>query len=323
MQFMQQMNREYPLWRVLPLHPQPNSLESLNGYLLRLAEANGLKSVHELARLSGLRKGWKDQDYSPISTGWLAWIARCDPHSLQDMTCYHLARHFGCAGFSVESSSPFFRGSLSPFLRYCPACLDEQPYYRLTWRFLALSGCVLHGCSLLDTCGHCLTPISLLPRRPHIACCPTCQGNLRTCPTSSLPQQAKETLERRARDLEWLLMPAELAPEITSALLQGSGFFFLRVSKRLGFAEAARLMGTDEQAIEEIEEGNWGRKATLADYWRYTEILGCSLSDVIEAAQMMRSSEDERRLKRRAEAARLVHMEVAEDLLRSLRESFR
>lgn len=241
MQPMQQMHREHPLWRMLPLHPQPKPLESLNGYILRLAEANGLKSVHELARLSGLRKGWKDQDYSSILTGRLAGIARCDPNHLQDMTCYHLARHFACAGFSVESTSPFFRGSLAPSLRYCPVCLDEQPYYHLTWRFLALSGCVLHGCSLLNTCGHCFAPIPLLPRRPRIACCPTCQGNLRTCPAFPLPQ--RETLERRARDLWWLLMPAELAPEITSALLQGSGFFLLRVRRHMGFAEAARLMG--------------------------------------------------------------------------------
>ncbi|HEY6409362.1 MAG TPA: TniQ family protein [Ktedonobacteraceae bacterium] len=323
MQTVQQMNWEHPLWRTLPLHPQPKPLESLNGYILRLAEANGLKSVHELARLSGLRKGWRDQDSSSIPTGRLAGIARCDPNHLQNMTCYHLARHFACAGFSVESTSPFFRGSLASSLRYCPACLDDQPYYRLTWRFLALRGCVSHGCSLLNTCGHCLTPISLLARRPRIACCPACQGDLRTCSTSPLPQQARETLEKHARDLELLLMPAELAPEITSALLQGSGFFLLRVRRQMGFAEAARLMGTDEQALEEIEEGNWGRKATLADYWRYTEILDCSLSDVIEAAQIMRSSEDERRLKRLAEAAQLIHLEVAEDLRRSLTEGSR
>jgi hypothetical protein len=141
---------------------------------------------------------------------------------------------------------------------------------------------------------------------------------LRSCPTSPLPQQARETLEKRARDLELLLMPAELTPEITSALLQGSGFFLLRVHRQMGFAEAARLLGTEEQALEEIEEGNWGRKATFADYWRYTEILGCSLSDVIEAAQTMRSSEDERKLKRLAEAAQLIRLEVAEDLRRSL-----
>ena len=91
----------------------------------------------------------------------------------------------------------------------------------------------------------------------------------------------------------------------------------------MGFAEAARLMGMDEQALEEIEEGTWGRKATLVDYWQYTEVLGCSLSDVIEAAQTMRSSEDERRLKRRAEAAQFVHLEVVEDLHRALTERSR
>jgi len=148
----------------------------------------------------------------------------------------------------------------------------------------------------------------------------TCQGDLRTCPLSPLPQQAGVYLESCTRDLELLLMPAELAPEITSALVQGSGFLLLRLRRHMSLAEATHLMGKDEQVMREIEEGNWSRKATLTDYWRYTEILGCSLSDVIEAAQIMRSSEDERRLKRLAELARLVQMEVAEDLRRSLTE---
>ncbi len=320
MQTTQQMDLEHPIWRMLPLHPQPQRLESLSGYILRLAEANGLKSVNELALLSGLRRGWKDPDYSSILTGRLAWIAGCLSDHLQDMTFYHLARHFACSPFSFERMSTFFQGSLAASLRYCPACLAEQPYYRLSFRFLALAGCDIHGCSLLSECGHCGTSLPLLPRRPRIACCMTCQGDLRTCPLSPLPQQAGVYLESCTRDLELLLMPAELAPEITSALLQGSGFLLLRLRRHMSLAEATHLMGKDEQVMREIEEGNWSRKATLTDYWRYTEILGCSLSDVIEAAQIMRSSEDERRLKRLAELARLVQMEVAEDLRRSLTE---
>ena len=105
-----------------------------------------------------------------------------------------------------------------------------------------------------------------------------------------LPQQAEVCLERRTRDLESLLMPAEQAPEITSTLLQGSGFSFLRQRKHLSLTEVTHLMGRDEQVIREMEEGSWNRQATLSDYWQYTEILGCSLSDVIEAARIIRSS---------------------------------
>lgn len=311
---MQQIDLVHPIWKMLPLHPQPNQRESLSGYIVRLAEANGLKSVNELARLSGLRKGWSDPDYSSHLTGRLSWIAGCPPDHLQNMTIYHLARHFACPTFSFAEMAPFFQGSLAASLRYCPACLAEHPYYRLSFRFLALAGCALHGCSFLDTCGHCETPLPFLPRRPRIACCMICRGDLRTCQMSPLSQQGRASLERRTYDLERLLTPAELAPEITAALLQGSGFFFLRLRRRMGLAEAAYLLGKNEQVVRAIEEGNWGKRATLTDYWRYTEILDCSLSDVIEAAQTIRGNEDERKLKRRIELIQLVEAVETEDL---------
>jgi predicted transcriptional regulator len=135
-----------------------------------------------------------------------------------------------------------------------------------------------------------------------------------------LPQQAEVHLEKRAHDLELLLMPAEQTPEITSALLQGSGFRLLRQRKRLSLTQATHLMGRDEQVIAEIEEGKWSVKATLADYWRYTEILGCSLTDVIEAVQTVRSNENERRLSGLDERTWLRLSEVAETLRRSLIE---
>jgi hypothetical protein len=80
------------------------------------------------------------------------------------------------------------------------------------------------------------------------------------------------------------------------------------------------LMGRDEQVVTDIEEGNWSGKATLADYWRYTEILGSSLTDVVEATRTMGSSENERRLSRLDERAWLRLSGVAQNLRRSLTE---
>jgi hypothetical protein len=324
MQTMQQIDLEYPIWKVLPLHPQPKPLESLCGYILRLAQANGLKSVNELAHLSGLRSGWRDlriaPDYSSLPTGRLAWVAGCLPDNLRDMTFYHLARHFACPTHSFGEMSVFFEGSVAPSLRYCPACLAEQPYHPLGFRFLALAGCYKHRCFLLSECGHCGAPIPLLPRRPRVACCATCQGDLRTCPMLPLPQQAEMHLEKRAHDLELLLMPAEQVPEITSALLQEGGFLLLRQRKHLSLTQVTHLMRRDEQVITAMEEGNWSGKATLADYWRYTEILGSSLADVVEAARTVRNSENERRLRRFDERSWFVLTEVAETLRRSFSE---
>ena len=122
MQMTRVSDLEHPLWRILPLHPQPQRLESLSGYILRLAEANGLKSVNELAHLSGLRSGWRDvriaPDYSSLPTGRLAWVAECLPDNLRNMTFYHLARHFACPTYSLRRMSAFFEGSVAQSLRY-------------------------------------------------------------------------------------------------------------------------------------------------------------------------------------------------------------
>src|SRR2546421_608962 len=135
-------------WKMLPLHPQPQWLESWSSYLIRLAEANGLKAINELATLAGLKGGWKGVRASPdsyfvVSSERLAGITGCTASTLRDTTFYHLVRHFACP---MLRASRFFQGSLASSLRYCPGCLAVQPipYYRLSWRFLALSGCHPH-----------------------------------------------------------------------------------------------------------------------------------------------------------------------------------
>lgn len=280
------------IWRVLPVHPQPQWLESLSSYVIRLAEANGLQVTDELAALYGMKGRWKgvrlSLDYSSFSFGRLASIAGCTLATLRDTTFYHLARHFACPVMHIPTLYRFFQGSIASSLRYCPGCLAEQPlpYYRLCWRFLAIGGCHHHGCRLLDACGHCAASLPLLPRVPQIAHCVACQGDLRTCSTSLMPTLEGTRVGRRTHDLEMLLMPAEWAPEITSALLLGDGFVLLRQDKQLSTAEVACLMERDEQIILEMEEGNWNGKATFADYCRYIDTLDCSLSQILGAAQL-------------------------------------
>ncbi len=312
--------KERSIWKMLPLHPQPQWLESLSSYIIRLAEANGLKAMNELATLSGIR-GWETvrhaPDYSSYSVRRLAYLAGCTPTILQNMTFYHLAHHFNRSSLLFRDMRDFFQGCIAPWMRYCPLCLAEIPYYHLCWRFLAIEGCYKHKCYLLSTCGHCDTPISFLPPIPRLTFCATCQGDLKTCPTSLLAQHAETRLQRYTRDLELLLMPTEWAPEITQALSQGSGFTFLRQRKHLSMTEVAHVMEKDEQVVREIEEGKWSGKATLADYWHYIELLDSSLVEVLEAAQIMRSSEYGKRQSKLEQLALLVKME---DLSRSRAE---
>lgn len=50
-----------------------------------------------------------------------------------------------------------------PEYRFCPVCLasDQQPYFRLEWRFRCWHWCPLHRCLLRDHCAACGQPIVL------------------------------------------------------------------------------------------------------------------------------------------------------------------
>ncbi len=119
------------IWRVLPVHPQPQWLESLSSYVLRLAEANGLHVTDELAALYGMKGRWKgvrlSLDYSSFSFGRLTSIAGCTLATLRGTTFYHLARHFACPVMHIPTLYRFFQGSIASSLRYCPGCLAEPP----------------------------------------------------------------------------------------------------------------------------------------------------------------------------------------------------
>ncbi len=67
-------------------------------------------------------------------------------------------------------------------------------------------------------------------------------------------------------------------------------------------------MERGEQVIVEMEYGNWNGAATLFDYLQYTDILDCSLSELVEATRFARSIE-QKRTTRVDELAHLVRIE--------------
>jgi hypothetical protein len=136
-------------------------------------------------------------------------------------------------------------------------------------------------------------PIPLSALVPRLAQCPACQGDLRTCQAVLLSQKEEQGLSR-TREIEMLLMPAHWAPEITSALVMGRGLRFLRQRKHLTLDEAADFLERKEQVIVAMEQGHWYGNATFLDYLRYTDFLGCSLSELVEATLLARHIEPQR-----------------------------
>ncbi len=274
------------IWNVLPLHPQPQPLESITSYITRLAQANGLQSINELRALaggmafSGLKRS---PDYPAAAYSGLAQITGHPEERWFDMTFFHLAHHFGCA-MNPNSLHSFLAESLAASLRYCPVCLAEHTpaSYSLLWRFLVLPGCSEHGVRFLDQCGHCGSPLPLLRRLPQLTRCPTCQGDLRTCEPARLSDDDVEPTDRHTNDLKMLLTPSPRPLEKEQAKLIGRRFQLLRQRRDLWIPEVAHLLGRDRSVVHDIDYVSRFRQASLDDYLRYADLLGYSLCELFD-----------------------------------------
>src|SRR5712691_1906127 len=280
------VDRERAIWKVLPLHPQPQPLESMASYITRLAEANGLQSINELRALAGgmAFSGMKrSPDYPAASYSGLAHITGHPEERWPNMTFFHLVQHFGCA-MNPNSLHSFLAGSLAASLRYCPICLAEYTpaSYSLLWRLLVLPGCSEHGVRFLDQCGHCGSPLPLLRRIPQLIRCPTCQGDLSTCEPSRLSDDDVEPTDRRTNDLKMLFTPAQRHQDQQQAKLIGRRFQLLRQRRDLWIPEVAHLLGRDPSVVRDIDYVSRFRRANLGDYIQYADVLGHSLCEIFD-----------------------------------------
>ncbi len=269
METEQWVDRERAIWKVLPLHPQPQPLESFTSYLIRLAEANGFQSIRELVALVGSPRRRQESLYNspdypaPSFYAGLAHITGCPEERLLQTTFHSLIRRFGCSTYP-HSLHQFLRESLASSLRYCAACLAEcdPPFYSLLWRFLVLPGCTEHGVRLLDQCSHCGSLPPLLTSPPQLARCPTCRGDLRTCQQTRLSDEILQPTRRHTRDLKMLLSPLQRPWEEAQVKMVGKQCLALRQRQGLQITEVAFLTGQEISVIMDIEQGSSLKKAS-------------------------------------------------------------
>lgn len=198
------------IFNTLPAHPCPEPMESLTSYLLRVAEANGIRSINDLLiTFFPKRHVYKHKlftDYCPPSLEYLSQATVCTEEQLIGTTLYYFSKKFGLKN-TASALGSFLSLSLSPNLRYCPQCLATQSfrYYSLLWRFNILSGCIIHGNRLADVCGHCHKPIPWSKLRPPLDICSLCHENLSKSPLE--PMTSREWLAAYGChfDLEFLL----------------------------------------------------------------------------------------------------------------------
>jgi hypothetical protein len=269
---------------VLPLHPPPELLESFTSYLMRLSEANGITRPCDLGyRLFPEQSPYTMlyiSDHVPLTFGVVPRESCCSEAQLLATTFYHLARKFGRPARGTSLCN-FLCGTIALYLRYCPLCLRERPYYRLPWRFLPLVGCHQHHCRLLDRCGQCGQQIPLLPATLRVGICPHCHHWLQAATVSQLSPEEQQQSEQLAQDLSFLLAPQPWETDDgESCLAVGRLFERLRWQRGLSPAGVSRLSGLDARGIRYLECGKTGCVG-FGRYLRYADFMGVSLKQLL------------------------------------------
>ncbi len=182
-----------------PEWPVPTALlpdEILSSWLVRTALRQG---CDPLALTGDLWPKWRpwtmdiDRNLPSDCLDTLSRHAGMDPTAIQSATLVPIATQIRGRAPPKRSIWPWILAlgarntKRRSGLQYCPQCLseDETPYFRVQWRFVWHTGCEKHGCSLVDRCWRCHAPLEphrLGAQAPHVARCPSCEGNLSDAP---------------------------------------------------------------------------------------------------------------------------------------------
>lgn len=137
----------------LPLRLAPIKGESLPGFMIRLAERNGVSRPQTIAKALGSPYSTLQAaalgpfDLLPVSDG-----AGVPIETLASMT-YWPTGHGNELGFLDATIDPEMI-SLK-HRKACPACLSEEPFHRAVWDLRLVTACPVHQVRLISTCQEC------------------------------------------------------------------------------------------------------------------------------------------------------------------------
>lgn len=271
-------------FEVLPCRPAPYPDECLSGYLLRLADANGVAQFWDLASELFPRWSYSHQvtrlrwEY-PVED-WCRLVQRLHitVSALRALTVAPLVAKFRPpleqARSHTWSPGMELHGVVKPDLQVCPLCLQAAPYVRLVWRLASVAACLEHGCRLQTHCQACGTLLSAAsPAQRHLRCA-NCGADLRSLPVVPAPALVLAAQARHTTGLRFLLDPE---PRLVPALPSGSPelpgavglkFRYLRVQEKRSVAAMARQMRVDGGTLSALE---LGQPAPLALYLAYLD----------------------------------------------------
>lgn len=176
------MKVSFPCSKKLLRRPRPYPMESLASYIIRLAENNYYPNVNWIFQMSGLKKrGIYANVFSPKidDLSKLCLLSETEEEVLWSMAFSSVNQSRFHSLNTVEAF-----GNIVPlcalkknFVKLCPICLDESPYYRQVWNLSIVTVCPFHQCLLINRCPQCQQEI--IWSRPSIAKC-KCQLDWRS-----------------------------------------------------------------------------------------------------------------------------------------------
>lgn len=268
----------------LARHPRPRPFQSITCYVRMLAYLNGFSTVDsvsdEFFPSIDRRVARELTDFGPSNFDRLPVLAVCSNEVLERTTLRPIARMFG-RSTHPQALSRFLSDSIYSYVRFCPYCLTEESYYRLTWRFVQVDGCSTHKCHLLDSCIHCHKRIPLYSRPEKAGICTECQGDQRSGKISLLNEREQEEAVLATHIIEFVLASREFneMPVVPGRLL-GDYFAYLRCNKRMTVDQISVKLGVARGVIESIEKGNMiTRGARFIHSWKYAGLLGTNLKE--------------------------------------------
>ncbi|MGB7816664.1 MAG: TniQ family protein [Methylotenera sp.] len=166
--------------------PKPHALESFRGYLLRLAETNGLSSPSPILKLAGVNVDRIRCAEQPVEV--LSTVTGHDVKSLAHLPLVHpisniqqVSGHAVSKGYSIISKP-----------KICPCCINEQGFAPAYWDLIAVQGCYKHQQSLISSCPQCNSDLSWI--RPGLLTC-ECGADLSKLTGSPMSQEELEFLK--------------------------------------------------------------------------------------------------------------------------------
>lgn len=169
-------------------HPPPKPTESLQGYLLRLAEVNGHTGIGRTFAVAGLTRN--DLAWTNLDLARLAAPIGCPVETLEAIAYKHRSdddRVFRILGHEVALQDL----SLSK-AKVCPECVEELGYIEATWDLTLFVGCPVHKRACLWFCGKCKKKVAG-DRESMLTC--RCGALMKNAPKHELSSEAIALLD--------------------------------------------------------------------------------------------------------------------------------